>query len=103
MKVDKTTGLPELPEGFFWRVVPKYAEYGGGILGVAVQLIERRKGFLGRTKELVLTESSTITEDVRSNIKGSAQILFEWLTKSEEFIYFVGDYPPNNINEGGHK
>lgn len=98
---DEMTGLPELPEGCFWRVVPTYNFYTNLFSGVKLVLMHRRKGwFLTHEEELRRTDYAYDgrPDDVREWLKSRAEELHEWFVKSGETLEFVGDYPPKNIN-----
>ena len=99
------TGLPELPEGHFWRLAPE--GYGRGVE------VEIRRKRLGLRALSVLVAHGTIygtgafatsipyerveVEDVR---RTAERVLETWASRSRGRSIF-GDYPPKSL--GGAK
>ena len=105
--IDSTTGLPELPEGYFWRVFRN-----GGMFDIypMVQIRERYKGMFGREKSRPAGIGDTLTthsygprtgESVKENIIRLSESLYEEFqdqcSRAQEPDY-SGDYPPKKFD-----
>lgn len=118
MKIDETTGLPELPEGYFWRVYGQvddgdYWYQGQLCITLQEQYMRKRlwrkdvedtrtirKAFLSKkTYEEVKRQGSTDDSIVRGLARGimlDEKDKLEWETFTKKY---VGDYPPNKLGE----
>lgn len=92
-KIDPATGMPELPEGYFWRVKQGYA------YAINVQL---RKRVMGRLS--VVVENSVNDDPTPWGVRNlAAYVLYRWETstarKQEEAAIqnLYGDYPPKKL------
>lgn len=116
MKTDKDTGLPELPEGCFWRVEPWYGYDTETPRYLEVHLKRRatRKNWRGKKIEyeyslgnLNLRWSELVeatAKERRHNIRLVAQEVYQmvsWqLANGRERIdieSLIGDYPPKKL------
>lgn len=108
MKIDPTTGLPELPEGYFWKVSRTENPYGLSEEPVFVELM-RTSTFDGvlvlyrRVTRFTPFEEYVDFRDLKPrHIRSTAKSVYRaWkrLQRSEELL---GDYPPNSL-QGGQK
>lgn len=110
------TGLPELPEGHFWRVRyhHRYSSYGIDYVDrtrLQVQLIEtrtttwiatQRKWF--RNKEISYTDvdkNALFTEDCQGTnpiaVRNAANRIMKLWEKAKVRDALVGDYPPKTL------
>lgn len=92
--LDAKTGLPVLPEGYFWRV-------RRGALEVSHLELRKRVGWFSKTiASRVCNYYYTGGVDV---IEPEVEILFRAESIMKEFhdpwIPFYGDYPPNTISK----
>jgi len=112
MNFDTLTGLPELPEGQFWRVV-EYAWSYYGTSGPQVQIVERSKKVL-RARWFQAPVSRDVEQVIdaiemkykgdlpsRVDVKNAAVELMSRRLKEEErrrtWDEIAGDYPPNTV------
>ena len=116
IKIDDKTGLPELPEGYFWRVVDGH-EVGilGDYPGIEVHIMkhstklrwfkrvpcESSIGYLWRnrndiSKGGVAGAIAQVAADVYYRYKTYLPIHNEVQAEIEKY---AGDYPPKNIND----
>jgi hypothetical protein len=84
---DPTTGLPELPEGFFWRVTDegKYSY---------VKLKKTRKRFWAKTVADSIMETRKVTKEL---IRSRAWSLLEGFRFEGPDADLFGDYPPKSL------
>ena len=116
IEIDEKTGLPELPEGYFWRVVDGH-ETGslGTYPGIEMHIMKHSTklhwfkrvpcvvsiGFLWKPRE-DMTEDSVrldvvwMAKNVYDRYKSELPIHNEVQAAIEKY---VGDYPPKNIND----
>lgn len=91
MTIDENTGLPELPEGYFWRVKADSA-------GTRVHRMRKRK-LLPATS----TGSSYIFPHlhgtVEQSIKRAARDVLNDNNNEESLRTYKGDYPPNKLEK----
>lgn len=89
-EIDESTGLPELPEGYFWRVTP-----GSGSRYVYLQMRKRR--WLGSKliDDSILRKSEITVELVQ---RRATKILLDFNPDSD-YKKFVGDYPPKKLED----
>lgn len=104
--IDIETGLPKLPENFFWRV-----SNSGGIIDVypMVEIREKYVGFFGREKSRRAGIGDTLVshtwgprdgESVRENILYLAEKIvnrFEDQRTQLSEPDYRGDYPPKSL------
>lgn len=92
-EIDPDTGMPVVPEGYFWRVKP------GQMYAVIVEL--RRKWFWGFTHCVEDTLGDDLSEDGIRNL--AAYVLNKWEQRAiqkrerEEIRALFGDYPPKKL------
>lgn len=90
---DATTGLPELPEGYFWRVRP-------GSLHMDKLELRKRVWFFSILQDSRVLHYYTDTQrvlDPRDEIlRAARKILKEFVNPWEAFY---GDYPPKRLEE----
>lgn len=88
--IDETTGLPQLPEGMFWRITKP------NIIGNhEIQL--RKKLFIGSVK---LEYGQVPPGAMRpGRIYESAAWALAQLNVSKQGAPFIGDYPPKRLND----
>jgi hypothetical protein len=88
--IDKNTGLPELPEGHFWRIVDRHET----IYPVKLQL--RRKTWYGST--VVATDiSGSHPEYVLATAESLFSLVEARLSQKARVKALVGDYPPKKL------
>lgn len=86
--IDPRTGLPEVPEGYFWRVKPSSGSY------ILVEL--RKKTWLGST----CVEWSVVRKDKASKyeiIFVAHYVMEKWHKVEPDLSHFYGDYPPKSL------
>lgn len=89
MATDKSTGLPELPEGYFWRLRRSSLEY------LRLEIREKR---LIRSK--VVTWSVIAKDDVSiTEIQRTAILVKHSFKKGTNWKSYLGDYPPKKLGE----
>lgn len=95
MTIDNETGLPELPEGYFWRVKETYK--GSTYLRVEI----RKRGLIGsRRIEWHPVEKSRASD---FEIKRAAEYALVWKNQGgfdssgDRWKKFVGNYPPKKL------
>lgn len=110
--VDEETGLPALPEGYFWKV---YDKYGTPYVGLYHQEVVERKVDFGFWSKVFTTEKSRLVDDRHINrysvgskpelILKTAYLILTWfpeyVTKNvypESYESYYGDYPPKSLN-----
>lgn len=114
-KIDETTGLPELPEGYFWRVIDGY-DVGTGLgtyPGVEVVLMKtttKLRWFKRVPTNREVGSCWTHRNDIQPGgvpdaIKDLAQTVYR-RAKSQlpihdevaaEIAQYAGDYPPKKL------
>lgn len=117
MQIDESTGLPELPEGYFWRVEDTYKISGLGTWpAIHVMLLKNTtelRWFKRVPATLVIDNKFRHRDDVAQNggikraisdlakhIYGNNKDRMGILNPLEaEMKKYVGDYPPKNINQ----
>lgn len=116
MRIDNETGLPELPEGYFWQVVPWYRYDSETPRYLEVHLKHRttRKNWRGKKIEYEYSLGNlnlrwpelvdATPKERRHNIRVVAQKVYQglsWKLANErervdlESLY--GDYPPKKL------
>lgn len=84
--IDKATGLPALPDGYFWRV----KKFGSGGYPLEVQLRSRLLWFS-------IVEASQLSASDRGSIMNAARNAHqEWRNRVATLDY-IGDYPPKTL------
>lgn len=95
--IDKNTGLPEVPEGYFWRV--KKFNYDYSRYTVDVQLRHRIWGGFSTEVANLLAEGNA-----ESILNAALTVLRMWgreinaQAKRDEREQFIGDYPPKRLS-----
>jgi hypothetical protein len=86
-ETDPTTGLPHLPEGFFWRVVNtgKYSY---------VQLKKKRRYMGAKTVADSIIETRKLTKQI---IRGRAFSIYDGFRFEGPDSSLFGDYPPKSL------
>jgi len=84
--IDKATGLPALPDGYFWRV----KRFGVGGYPLEVQLRHRVLFF----STLVASE---LSGNGRTSIFNAARNAHQQWRYSVATAEYVGDYPPKTL------
>jgi hypothetical protein len=91
LKIDKDTGLPELPEGHFWRVLVRYGAH------YRIQIREEVKilGFkLGSTE----VAEQVMLELTPNETSRRARELYQKTYMGKDKLALLGDYPPKSLN-----
>ena len=84
--IDDSTGLPKLPDGYFWRVCsPSIPE---------IQI--RKKTWFGRSS-LVSWDYLPGRVFNDKDVRNAAVSLFQWTWTTKNNLF--GDYPPNKIRK----
>lgn len=87
--IDETTGLPELPAGFFWRITR-------GIGSEYVYLQIRQRRWYGSKKVAAsIIEKAEIS--VSEILWSANHALRKFDPSGSRHKQFVGDYPPNTL------
>lgn len=89
--IDKETGMPVLPEGYFWRVTR-----GRGSQYVYLQMRKRRWLGSKAVDESIIRKHEVTAELV---VTRARRILLDFNPDSD-YKQFVGDYPPNKLALG---
>jgi hypothetical protein len=91
--IDPATGLPQLPEGYFWRVEKAMpgSQYG------YVRLMRRRKAWVPKVEA---SRIFTLTELTESELFSDAvQVYSDFdFEGTARYRTLLGDYPPKTIN-----
>lgn len=117
MKIDETTGFPELPEGYFWRVEPWYSHLHGDdpyVVEVSLRKKSTRRNWRFKTIDydyevgrLNIRWERLVEQDARERrayIRRVAEEVYEgvhWKLINDyerpdiESLY--GDYPPKKL------
>lgn len=114
MILSDETGLPEVPEGYFWEVAQvrhrSYrAAWGSCIMyPLAVSICRHEKTWLGK-KRTVRVSSSTMVSGGRyrdlvedashENILNHANRALSSFNKTQRMLSTIGVYPPDNLKE----
>lgn len=92
-KIDKTTGLPELPEGYFWQVT------GRNIIGnFEVHLRKKVLGFISKSidyLQLVFLSEETVFNAARTLKSENWGTLYPALDMNDYTL--IGKYPPKSL------
>lgn len=107
MTTNADTGLPELAEGYFWRVYPSHSD--SIFLRVSIfrrEISTRRKGIF-RPKDVEVVSETEVewsvvykTEASPAEILSTAQyVLGKLYEVSNDWSQYVGDYPPNKLGD----
>ena len=95
MSTSSKTGLPELPDGYFWRV-----SNGSSSAYLRVQIMERRR-FGSHVAEWSACEASAVDHRGASEILSTAEyVLRKWRGPDAKDIgvsRLLGDYPPKTL------
>lgn len=89
-KIDTETGLPELPEGHFWRVLVRYNHHYRIQIRKEVKLF----GFPLGSEEI---SEQVMLELTRGEIRNRANELYHKTYKSDSQFALLGDYPPKSL------
>lgn len=89
-KIDTETGLPELPEGHFWRVLVRYNQYYRIQIRKEVKLFGFRLGSYEVSEQVMLVLT-------RGEIANRARELYHKTYKPEGEFALLGDYPPKSL------
>lgn len=96
MNIDPNTNLPELPEGYFWRITRWTSESSQWDLQVKI-----RKRLLGGL--LSWGVASTLTRSTVWSIQQDAKQLADKFHERHNRLpgrkQFVGDYPPKRLGQ----
>ena len=115
MKIDENTGLPELPEGYFWRVRDGINTGEEICPGVEVAVMKNTTK-LRRFKRVPAVQEVTYSYVFRSKMTpGKVDKCIQWLAEelyrqirnrlpvhdalNEEIASYAGDYPPKKLGE----
>lgn len=87
MKIDENTGLPELPEGHFWRIKDSSPEY------LRVQI--RKRAWIGSKVMAwsVVRKSNATPDEV---LRTATLVLWE-IKHGANWRNCLGDYPPKKL------
>ena len=97
MKIDESTGLPEVPEKYFWRV-----ENGGKRYERYFKVSLCRKRWIGRPRivewhfAFKFPLSGTAEEDI-FRVAERLHVQEFGSGKPDQFEKFYGDYPPKRL------
>lgn len=94
--IDVRTGLPLLPEGYFWRVNLATDSYG---VFKFFEVALRKKRWLGSTLEIKKTCHVRKYGNVsnKERIKDAAKEAYVSWKREEEALNMAGDYPPKRL------
>lgn len=105
MELNTDTGLPELAEGYFWRVYPSHAD--SIFLRVAIfrrEVSIQRKGIFRPKDVEVVSETEVEWSVVYKTAASPAEILSiaqyvrgKFYEVPNDWSQYVGDYPPNKL------
>lgn len=99
--IDKTTGLPELPEGYYWNI-DKVVVEGWVFSSTSYYINIRRKtkvlGLFTITKE-VFSRSIYVENLTPQGIRSRAKDVLEAWNEKMALDNILGDYPPNTLND----
>lgn len=98
MEISEVTGLPELPEGYFWRVTARYNHYTGEFAGLYVALMRREKRWWGGHSEYEIMGDAERLEAGRNTVVVTAEAVYRRWQCARERVQYVGDYPPKTTN-----
>jgi hypothetical protein len=94
MSLDESTGLPELPEGYFWRV----REVGGTKYADSLYVCLMRRRWYGATEveRAMASQNSAWGPTMAHALRARAQHVVEdqFRTTTPDFAALLGDYPP---------
>ena len=94
-EIDETTGLPELPEGEFWRVTDGYDNKYH-----YVQL--RKKGkFLWFNVSYKITDELIFSGLSQESILEASYRIIRRIEDNENNQHLIGNYPPNSLEVDG--
>lgn len=88
-QLDKETGLPALPEGYYWKVVP----YGGHTL--IIRLMRVRKYWL----DAELGWESTFNSEGKRGLLRAAWEVLSAIREKETTASLAGKYPPKRLHD----
>lgn len=114
MKIDKETGLPELPEGYFWRVENGFDPGDGGVYpGIEVRLEKRTtklrwfkrvpcsrtvENFWRRREDIDPGGVAVAIREVAAEIYNESKTYLPIHEEIDaEIESYVGDYPPKKL------
>lgn len=86
-QLDKETGLPALPEGYYWKV----QAYGGHTL--IIRLMRVRKYWL----DAELGWESTFNSEGKRGLLKAAWEVLSVIREKETTVSLVGKYPPKSL------
>jgi hypothetical protein len=91
LKIDENTGLPELPEGHFWRVLVRYGVHYRIQIREEVKILGFKLGSceVGEQVMLELTPNETSRR---------ARELYHKIYMGKDQKSLLGDYPPKSLN-----
>lgn len=106
MKIDKTTGLPEVPEGHFWRI------HQDGTWGYLCLCLKERQPRWYNKNRAVTVDSRWLdhgaldeSDDPKSYIRAEAVKLLEGVEanlkrakRRKAIADLLGDYPPKSLD-----
>lgn len=90
MNINELTGMPELPEGHFWRIT---SGFGSEYLRIQV----RKRRWLGSSVVVwtVVAKDEATPRKIRQRAASTAAKL----SNPYRWVDFVGDYPPKRLSE----
>lgn len=97
IKIDETTGLPELPEGYFWRISQAIVSEDA----LRVELYRKRR-FTSPVRIDFRMAGASSEEDMKRCIREEAGLLFKETFQPNKYAGFMGDYPPKSLNDRGN-
>lgn len=88
MTIDDVTGLPELPEGYFWRIANRVSIY------IDVEI--RKKTWIG--SKMVTQKVTTISDASARRIRTLAELAHrDVFGDGASWRQILGDYPPKKL------
>lgn len=91
--IDDKTGLPELPEGYFWRVKES--------VSIFVDVEIRKKWWVG-SRQVAWTSMYRSQLSKQKILECARYVLSKWrrdVTETNDSRALLGDYPPKSLNE----
>lgn len=84
--IDKNTGLPTIPEGFYWRV-----EHGSDSCYIVIALMKKRSLWFDKKIEWTVTRSA---ETGPNKVREAAAYILDRIDRENSII---GMYPPKKL------
>lgn len=97
MSIDPSTGMPEVPEGHFWRIKKHTAEY------MVVQLRKRVLFWSVVVEDWTVNKAKASAGEILTAANFALRHLAQKRDTTDSWKQYIGDYPPLTLQQEAGK